>query len=596
MKKKYLFILALAATMFAACSSNEDITSDGTGGGETLPNGGAVTVRVNLPQVSGTRADFPDPEDGTENEYAVQTATIALYDANKVCVGLRTFTPTELGFKENKVDPAITSTSNVVIVLDKKVNTPKYALAVVNTFDGKNKLSPTIGSHYSDFQDAITEAEYNGKVADNDFMMTNSNFVSPDDGTKGVTEDGLQVINPASITTSAEVASESATQIYVERVSAKVTLKLPLDKMEGFGTVTKVDGSTVIDFNGKGTLTLKGWNLTTTNLTYFPVKHIDINEWNNVKYQLSNDWSNPAAYRTYWAKDPNYNYLQIVPSGMLDGFNYVSYNAMTGKFDENGKVQYCLENTFNKEGQYQNATTSVILAGVYRLTAQANVVPAATGTTPDPDIISINGTVYSLDDAKLTLANNIKAAGYTEDANTPISADKIKITAAYDANTNVAVTVTYGDEDLPLFKDGSVSADKIKDVIKKLYASQGIQYYVGGKCFYTVMIKNFTDNEVQLWDDESKGTFYKYGDEVQNNDPYSWGCLGRYGIVRNTSYTVNIQSISGIGKPIYDPEEPTNPDPKDPEDPPTPDDTKGSVISAQINILPWAVRSQDVNL
>ena len=75
-------------------------------------------------------------------------------------------------------------------------------------------------------------------------------------------------------------------------------------------------------------------------------------------------------------------------------------------------------------------------------------------------------------------------------------------------------------------------------------------------------------------------------------------------MLHNNSNAVNVNSTSQITCTIpVDPTTHLNPDPSfpDPLDPipgvdPTPDDTESFYINAEINILPWARRSQDADL
>ena len=61
--------------------------------------------------------------------------------------------------------------------------------------------------------------------------------------------------------------------------------------------------------------------------------------------------------------------------------------------------------------------------------------------------------------------------------------------------------------------------------------------------------------------------------------------LGRYGVVRNNWYNLNIQSVRKIGSPI----------PVTPDD--TPDDEIENYLSVKIHILSWAKRTtQSVDL
>lgn len=72
MKIKHFFGLAVIAAMTASCSSNEDLGTAGTGTNEA--GVGYATFTINLPSVSGTRADAGGAEmnEGTAEEYAVK--------------------------------------------------------------------------------------------------------------------------------------------------------------------------------------------------------------------------------------------------------------------------------------------------------------------------------------------------------------------------------------------------------------------------------------------------------------------------------------------------------------------------------------------
>ena len=102
-----------------------------------------------------------------------------------------------------------------------------------------------------------------------------------------------------------------------------------------------------------------------------------------------------------------------------------------------------------------------------------------------------------------------------------------------------------------------------------------IKFYKGGVTYYyTSLIKHFGDYYTPI----AKGgvdalSSYNDGDH-----------LGRYGVVRNNWYELNIKSVSGPGEPEI------------PEIPEEPADKEHSYINTEINILSWAKRSQDVEL
>ena len=59
------------------------------------------------------------------------------------------------------------------------------------------------------------------------------------------------------------------------------------------------------------------------------------------------------------------------------------------------------------------------------------------------------------------------------------------------------------------------------------------------------------------------------------------------GIVRNHVYDLSLNSLKGLGVPVFDPDREIIPD--------IPVDEDGFYIAARINILKWKVVSQDVN-
>lgn len=91
------------------------------------------------------------------------------------------------------------------------------------------------------------------------------------------------------------------------------------------------------------------------------------------------------------------------------------------------------------------------------------------------------------------------------------------------------------------------------------FSEGGIHFYYQGVCYYTVLIRHFSNNMV----------------------PVLMG-YGRYGVVRNNVYQLSINKIIGPGQPVI------NPPGTDPDD----EDT--SWISADVNIMRWYIRNQNV--
>ena len=575
-----LALMLCAATSFAACSSDDDLSSTTP---KTLEDGGTVAVSINLPKVPLSRAASPDLNDGSANEYDVKSADVALYAVNGIdtfCVGVEHFAKEQLQFSMSGTNnDKITSVSAVVNVPAHAV-TPTLALAILNEADGV--ALPVIGDKYSMFENTPVTAIATG-MKDGFFMMTNSTFA-----TAGGSVQSLATIDPASISKNASVKPTTVTQIYVERVNAKVQLSMPLESESTYGTADLTGDMPVITFINGDKLKITGWDLTVTNKSYFPVKMIGNNaaDWSNItKYQMSTLWTDPTRYRSYWAIDPNYN--SAFKGQDRNSFNYKSLSEIaTSKLSDGNNIKYCLENTFNADAQNKNQTTAVIIKGIYTLS----------GTTEGSDVYRISGTAYKLDDIKTYLAERLKANGYTVKDAADVDASKIMLTNDVSANK---ISVSY--DGGALMTKGGTDVTINDAVIASFGSDRTISFYPGGVCYYTVQIKNFGD-DVKLYNDN--GTYYQYNGNASFAGINTSDKLGRYGVVRNTWYNIKINSISGLGAPgPQKPDQPINPDPNypdpdnpDPNTPPTPDDTENYYINAQINILPWALRFQSAEL
>ena len=87
---KNLFGMAVMATALVACSSNDDLASNGKDNvGKTGEAYASFTI--NLPTTTGTRADDPTPgtpsfDEGAAKEYEVKNGTILIFDKDGLYV------------------------------------------------------------------------------------------------------------------------------------------------------------------------------------------------------------------------------------------------------------------------------------------------------------------------------------------------------------------------------------------------------------------------------------------------------------------------------------------------------------------------------
>lgn len=550
--KKNLFLTGILTTAFLfGCS--DDVPDKGGVNGVT-GDVGYVKVAINLPTVSGNsvKANGNDIfDDGIEAEYKVNDIILAIFEGTdendadfKEAQNLSGLLAMQSG--DNNV--TVKYKSDVLEIGKPGDNKNVYALAIVNGSKlfsvDENKKLKFDGTDFSGKLSKLNTVAQNvdlSKIANlegQNFLMTNAPITNKPAGSS--VTDGREVTTLVKLKVydtkaKAEADWENADKIYVERAVAKVTTSV---KSTGGNTLTISAPGMAYD---EATVTFEGWKLNLTNKTYFPVRNVS--NWSTWEgYNTGTDvnrffgeTANP--YRVYWAIDPNYT--NTVVQGTTD-LNVIT-ELPEGQWNMMDKDEYSAENT-TTAGQMKRARlTGVLLKAKFTL---------KDGT--ENDNLFMLGTSSSIfkEDQLLTF---------------------LKATLGYDLQVKsgaTAQTITTAEKvkEVFEFKDATAMDDtKAGDILKT--CSDKIRFYKGGVMFYyTTVIKHFN----YLVDD---GTTY---DENKH--------LGLYGVVRNNWYDIRINSVSGPGEPEI------------PEIPDEPVNKEHSFINAEINILSWAKRTQDVNL
>ena len=579
MKIKHLFGLAVIAAMSASCSSNEDLGTAGPGTGSNETGVGYASFSINLPTTSGTRAaSDPTFENGDANEYKVNDATLLIFKRGEATKeGDYTFVESaELGSMapwQNPNETGVTTHAKITAKLNHvDKNGDFFALVLLNNGTGTNNtkvaVPTTEGMKFSDWNAAENATYDKFTNTNNGFYMANAPLFDKDNTTNKVTT--LVAIKKDNIyPTEEQAAKGTATDIYVERGLAKVTLKT--------GTAAgKTDDKykvTGVTYQGDE-VKISKWALDVTNKNTFPIHNVDglsddyASIWSNTATPTGSNGAttqrfvdtnpNTKAKRVYWGKDPNYNYTDADKDALKAEFNYVANKDVTA---EPTTSLYCLENTFNLANMTQGQTTRVVFKATYK--------PASLPTEEKTFYkIGKNIAIWS----KENLEQEIKAAvasvvsGAAGETTVTLNAPKNNITAAgthYITADNISVT------------DVEISDENIKAINTQLGLKEsekvGISTYADGESYYIARIKHFGD-DLTKWE---SGT---YGEK---NLEY----LGRYGVLRNNWYELTVQSVSGPGYPSV-------PDVK----PNTPDDEDDKYINVSVKILDWAKRSQSVDL
>ena len=595
MKKIKFLATLLAAGALVAC--NETIEPQGSGENTPTTGEGYVKVAINMPTTSGTVTKSTDNgevganvdlEDGVASEYAVNNGMIVFFKApSSLSTGqtpenTATFVKAyNITIGESASGPADQVTTRYSTITEAPLvgeNEQLYALAILNvpsviSLQGDvlkiNGTVITTNSNLDAFQtklsSGITAFTANG------ITMTNAPLTD-EAGTDSFNASNAKAYTLVPVTvyaTEALAQANDATLIYVERIVAKVTL-------EGFDP-TDDNSITVTGTDDK--VKLEGWTLNVTNKTTKLVRDVTDfsstgNGWlasedSNVQKRFAGTSTIPANftgtdanyYRIYWAEDCNYDgtsypdEFTIYTSSTSD--NDITWNAYTydSKTSETDRAIYCLENTMNYDTQSQNETTGILIKtkyltkfGTQDAAQEQDFFICGTDATkyPTSTIDEVIGFCDYVKDAA-SLSDNV-AIKTDAEGGTYNSADELKNLIVKDDQSAL----------------GEADYTAIWDAIGTVY-----YYKDGTSYYYSALIRHFQDAE-----------------GVTHNDGtgYTLRHLGRYGVVRNNWYAINVQSISGPGEPEI------------PDTPDEPDDETEGYINCTINVLSWAKRSQDVDL
>ena len=581
MRIKHFFGLAVLAAMTASCSSNNDLVNGGNGSGENESGTSYASFSINLPTTSGTRAaGDPTFEPGSDYEYKVNDATLLIFKKGEPTKegetpkeGDYTFVESaELGSmapwqKPNPDETGVTTHAKITAKLEHvDKNGDFFALVLLNNGTGTNTkvaVPTTEGMKFSDWNAAANAKNIANYT--NGFYMANAPLFKNNNVTTLVAIDKNKIYP-----TEEQAAKSAATDIYVERGLAKVTLKT------GTAAGKTDDNYTVTGVTYQGDqVKISNWALDVTNKNTFPIHNVDglsddyTNIWSNTDTQAGSngattqrfvDNKDTKAKRVYWGKDPNYDNKDADKTALKAEFKYVANEDVTV---EPSKPLYCLENTFNLANMMQGQTTRVVFKAKY----------TPKGFTDGDTFYKIgkNTAIWN----KTNLEDEIKAAvasvvpGATV-GNTAVdlAAKGNDITAAgthYITAANITVT---GVETETI--TNNITAINTQLGLKET-EKVGISTYAGGESYYIARIKHFGD-DLTKWESGLYG---------EKNLEY----LGRYGVLRNNWYELTVQSVSGPGYPSV-------PDVK----PNTPDDEDDKYISVSVKILDWAKRSQNVDL
>ena len=591
MKIKHLFGLAVIAAMTASCSSNEDLGTAGPSTGNNETGVGYATFTINLPSTSGsttsgargTRATDAGGgavvDKGTEDEYTVSDATALIFQKYGADEGSYKFVESVnlpvTGAWEN-AEEGVTKSKKLVAKLTNVDTKNTYGVLVLlnnNITGGGVKIElPTAGLSYKEWNDKILSPNLNELAKTGEFYMANAPLCESGKVTTLVTIDKNKIY-----ATEAEAKTKTSADVYVERGVAKMTVADP-------GTKTVMDKATSTLTNSQ--VTFSNWALDITNKKTFAVHNIDGLS-KNFPAIWTTDRFTGINNRVYWGKDPNYDNEDLKKNDATgdskrdDEFNFITATSEINKdFTTTTTTNpvYCLENTFNLANMYQGQTTRVIFKATYAPKA----VDATTGTITS--LAESDGTFYTIGNMKTILKKSDLETAVNKAATSVLPGCTVNYTNLETEGSHVITLadITDGTSSAVLEAETMYGTKKGKDIVTEINTKLGlkagrpeemvgINTYAKGVTYYIARVKHF--GSLTPWNSGES-----YGD---NNATY----LGRYGMLRNNWYELQVGNVYGPGYPGVPPVDPNQPD-----------DENEKYLSVSVKILSWAKRSHKVDL
>jgi len=348
---------------------------------------------------------------------------------------------------------------------------------------------------------------------------------------------GLVTVEAQHIANTEEEAYTQKQNVFLDRMVAKVMADYTPD---GSGIPGRVKTE-------NGTATAIAWGLDVTNKSTYYMRHAAPMNNGQVESTLTDDRNQMYAtdpnfegfslsyYDEYFAANGTGPYSR--PDNPLDpnngSFNTIGLTDVTFDFGP-GTWKYALENTMQAVEQYRDVTTSVILAIDY--------VPAVTSIDDQVTIggvpyFSYNGYVFTGGQLDDILSGNIDVENH------PLLKNMVAhLTAA---------RIVYGSDFATYYNTQNFSSNQII-------------YHASATNYYRMPLRHF--------------------DDILQPEPMDYG---RFGLVRNNVYKLTLKEVTAAGGINFT-------DPEDPSGPSGPDESTDGWIVAEVEILDWVIRGQDV--
>lgn len=626
--KFFVAAAALCLTAFTACSDNEVLKPEVGGDNTYLFNEeGKGYIRLSLDVPVETRA-ISTNDDGDLNEYKVNNIYLLIFSgANEADAKFTSAYDLTSNFTKNG-QAEITSTAEIIKEINKEgvgstdnlyayvmLNKPasltfsgnSITLGAVTSYSNGSFQTPasTEGMTFSAFKTLVINNQADETYfRSNGFFMGNSPLSDKNDADASTAQvTTLRKIEANSIYPSQAAAEQgnASTKIYVERAVAKVTL-----------TADAVNtGDKTFDSNNKKfKYEVVGWMLDNTAKQEYITRNVD--NFGEYRTYRSNATVNPqvdansrmlengmldgasSLYRINFAEAPTYalnvdNQTDTYFNVNKDVTKVKNWNKVTTASEIN--PAYCLENTYNVANMKDYHSTRVIVKVQLKDDKGANLNTFFTRSDKG------NLLYASEDEVKSNLRTDVWNWDYVQAWLKEHNNEATKVEPDdFFANYTAVFTNNKTNPQVELKADGwststsdNTTIQQLQDKINADLKKITIRKYDSGLTYYPVIIRHFKDTETP-WKPEWVPANSVNAYELANNGEGKQSAinyLGRYGVVRNTWYEINVNTISKLG------------DSGIPELPTTDGKWNDSVeryLKVEIHTVKWQKRTQNTDL
>ena len=581
----------LSSVLASARSSSDDITggnddiTEGNGGENAEGSTSYIAVNLktvgNAPTGNARQTRYTDSQNGTYEdgvgvENKIKSVRFYFFNADGTPYilnnvnGKGNYIDREVNVNPGDQSQTVEGITETVLVLNGENHVaPASMLTVINP-----DINPELLQNGAALRWSVMRKELKGtKFYDNDhFMMSNSTY-----------EEAGNDLCTTQLTGKTYASSDDAqshpVNVYVERVNAKVNANVVGTNFEKETADVIFDGVSMKD-NQKtqvGVLSLAkedgttdqknifayivGWGLASENRKAELFKQIDTQKFTDEILGIS-PWSSADYHRSFWSLS--------VPFGGTGADKNEPVNYKFSEYTHKlGDAVYTLPNTptevIDDAHVYNNTLTKFVVAArlAYK-DADGNLKPA--------EICEYKGQEFlGTDNLKKTFVKEISryykkvpVAVGEPDKYVNLDPSDITFTTTAPSGTQAKdyeVFATLANPNLTLYEQKGGVWNEVTDKSGVYNMLQGTPAEVrkGGMAYYYTTIKHLGKK----------------------------GKLGEYGIVRNHSYQISLNSIKGFGTPVYNPEKIIVPA--------IPSNDK-TYLAAKINVLSWRVVPSQVDL